>query len=228
MELTEENVIGREAFTPEELRLIGAAAQDKPFLYAIFVVGAHTGLREGDLATLRWAEIDLPNGIIERRMLKNGKLVRIPLLPGLRAYLDGFEPHGEYVLPEHAKMYQQNPTGISWRVRTFLEALGFETTRKVPGRSKAVSVKDVHALRHTFCWLAAANDIPMPVIKSIVRDMDEELTRQYAVRAAEKKLKKQPVIPVREKKPVENLQAKATSVLRARTELFTRQDHNDY
>jgi len=177
--------ISREAFSPDELRQIGAAAREKPFIYAIFIVGANTGLREGDLATLRWSETDLNRGLIIRQMLKTSKSVRIPILPPLRAYLQGLDRTGEYVLPEHAKMYQSNPTGISWRVRKFLEGLGIETTRKIPGRTKAANIKDVHALRHTFCWLAAVNGVPMPVIQSIVGHVNEKLTQQYAAHATD-------------------------------------------
>ena len=178
----------REAFTAPELTLIGEKADD--FVRPIFAIGINTGLREGDICTLRKDEVDLATDWITRRMMKTGKNVRIPILRGLRGYLAELaaascDDDSEYLLPAQAAMYLGNRSGISYRVRTFLEDIGIETTRKVEGRTRRVSVKDVHSCRHTFCYLAAVNNMPFPVVKSIVGHVSPNITAIYMDHASD-------------------------------------------
>lgn len=173
----------REAFTEKELEQIMQKAP--PFIRAIFLVGFFTALREGDISTLRWSDVLWDQGIIRRKLLKTGAIVEIPIMPPLASFLrEQVGKDAEYVLPEHAAMYNDNPSGISYRVKKFLEQdLGIVTTKKVPGRTRAVSVKDVHSLRHTFCYFAGVAGIPLVVVQSIVGHMTPEMTAHYAAHA---------------------------------------------
>ncbi len=178
---TEEN---REAFTPEELRKIHDNLDD--FTRPLFTVAIMTALREGDICTLRWREINFESRTIRRTMNKTGQLVEIPIAPSLQTYLE--EQHartggGEYVFPEHSEMYRRNRTGVSIRVKQFLEGLGIQTTRTPAGRTRAVSVKDLHSCRHTFCYLAGIQGIPLPIVQSIVGHMTPEMTAHYTAHA---------------------------------------------
>lgn len=69
----------REAFTPEELKLIGASLDNDPFVKPIFIIGICTGLSEGDICNLRWE--DIRNGWIVRKRRKTGAALDIPILP---------------------------------------------------------------------------------------------------------------------------------------------------
>lgn len=170
----------REAFTEKELKLIAEKA-DK-FIKPIFVIGIATALREGDICTLKWSEIDFKTNLIRRKMLKTRRFVQIPILPPLRSFLleqkDCID-NSEYVLPDQAEMYLKNSTGISWRVKNFLESIKIKTAKKVPGRSRAVSIKDVHSLRHTFCYYAGVYSIPFLVVKDIVGHVSPQMTELY-------------------------------------------------
>ena len=106
---------------------------------------------------------------------------RNPHLPPLSRYLAKLARGGDFVHPELAAMYKANKSGISYRVRKFLEAepLMFKTTKKIEGRDRAVSVLDVHSLRHTFCYLCGVYNVPMSIVQSVVGHMDEGMTRQY-------------------------------------------------
>ncbi|MEA2013400.1 MAG: tyrosine-type recombinase/integrase [Verrucomicrobiota bacterium] len=42
-----------------------------------------------------------------------------------------------------------------------------------------VSIKDVHSLRHTFCYLASINNISLSVVKSIVGHTSDKMTEHY-------------------------------------------------
>lgn len=174
----------REAFTTDELHLISDNLDD--FTRPLFTVAIMTALREGDICTLRWSDIDFPARTIHRTMNKTGRLVEIPIPPSLFSYLEeqyALTSGGEYVFPKHAEMYQRNPSGVSLRVKSFLENLGIATTRRPAGRSRAVSVKDLHSCRHTFCYLAGMQGIPLAIVQSIVGHMSPEMTRHYTAHA---------------------------------------------
>ncbi len=168
----------REPFTSEELENIGTKAPN--FVYAIFKIGLLTGLREGDICTLRWHEVDMQQLIIRRRMEKTGDTVEIPILDSLSVFLKSLPVESEYVLPEHEKLYRSNSNAISYRVKQFLKSVNIKTTRNVEGRTRAVTIKDVHSLRHNFCHIAAQQRVPLNVIQSIVGHMDADLTKMYA------------------------------------------------
>ncbi len=173
------DTVPRQAFTPEYLKLIGERSKDT-YLYPLFLTGISTGLREGDICTLRWSEVNLKTGwIIDRIMLKTGKKVSIPLLPGLWKYLLSLPHTSEYCFPELAVIYLSNRPKIGKDVTTFLESLGIESTKLAPGRSRKSSVLDAHSLRHTFAYLAAINNMPLPVVQSVLGHFSPEMTKAY-------------------------------------------------
>jgi integrase len=181
----------REAFTQHELKNISEKADD--FIRSIFTIGIATALREGDICTLKWDEIDLDNNIIKRQTTKTKRVVEIPILPPLKTFLVEQKQKNEeskYVLPEHAEMYNKNQSGITWRVKKFLESIGIETTKKVPGRTRAISIKDVHSLRHTFCYYAGVYGIPFLVVKDIVGHVSPQMTELYQ-RHADNRMKRE-------------------------------------
>lgn len=173
--------IDREIFTPEELQKIWDGMQSDPFCYPLFLVAANSGMTEGDICTLEWSEIDWSANCIRRDRRKTGADIVLPLLPQLAGYLSSLPQDGRYVFPEHAEMYldTRRRCGVSSRVIKFLHSLGIETTRKVPGR-RAVSVKDLHSMRHLFCYMAAQAGIPRSSIAKMVGHIDERMTAHYA------------------------------------------------
>jgi hypothetical protein len=129
----------------------------------------------------------------------------------------------DYVLPEHAAMYLENPDGISYRVKKFLESIGIQTTRVFEGRQRATSIKDVHSLRHTFAYLAGCYQIPLPIVQSILGHMSPEMTKHYQAhadrKAKEKYLSQMPdfigTTPIKQI----DIQGNMTSVSRLRKQL---------
>ena len=181
----------REAFSMEELKLILQNADD--FIYSLFAVGLCTGLREADICLLKWKEIDLQNNLIRRITRKTGKEVTIPIMPPLMKFLNSqftLTGNGNYVLPEHAEMYKSNPSGITWRVKKYLEGLGIKTTKVPKGRTRAVSIKDVHSLRHSFCYYAGLYNVPLAIVQAVVGHMSPEMTKHYTMHATSNDIKK--------------------------------------
>jgi len=186
----------KEAFTIDELRRIGKSAND--FILSIFVLGMYTGLRKGDLCTLKWSQVDMENRWIETKTAKTKKTVKIPILPVLYNYLFSLPKLNEYVLPDHAQQYIKSPTNnyIGIKVKRFLEReLKIKTTKQIPGRTRELSIKDIHSLRHTFVYLAAENGVPLSIIQSVVGHMTEKMTQIYANHATDLSKKEQIYIP---------------------------------
>ena len=176
----------REAFSEEELAIIRDNLDD--FTRPLFTIAIATALREGDICTLKWSEIDFKRELIIKRMRKTGNMVEIPIMPPLRIYLSQLQTdsaESEYVLPKHAEMYLNNSSGVSYRIKQFLEnKCRIATTKTLEGRSRAVSVKDLHSCRHTFCYYAGLYGIPLSIVQSIVGHMTPEMTKHYSAHAS--------------------------------------------
>ena len=173
----------REAFTPDELQTIFDNLDG--FTRPLFMMAVWTGLREGDICTLKWSDVDLESRLITRETRKTGTVVQIPISNQLYALLTATpRTESEYVFPKHAEMYLANPSGVSYRVKQFLEGLGIQTTRKPEGRTQAISTKDLHSCRHTFCYYAGMAGIPLAVVQSIVGHMSPEMTKHYSAHAS--------------------------------------------
>lgn len=156
------NQTDREIFSERELALIkeGIYAPEvdfSDFCRPLFLVAAVTGLTEGDICTLKWDEIAWSIRMIFRKRRKTGVDMAIPIFSELETFLREIPHRGEYVFPEHAEMYLKDPTLVSYRVKRFLDFLGITTTKTIAGR-RAVSVKDLHSMRHVFCYYASQAD----------------------------------------------------------------------
>lgn len=179
------DTVSRDAFTNAELVRIGDA-MTMPYTQPIFTIGLCTGLTLGDICLLRWNEID-GEWISNKRRRKTGVMLDIPIMPPLAAFLAQQRPvtgEGEFVAPELAAMYQTNPTGVMMRVKSFLEGLGIQTTSRIEGRSRAVSTKAAHAMRHTFAYLAGVYSVPQPIVQSVLGHMSPEMTALYQKHAS--------------------------------------------
>jgi len=127
MPTRETETVFRQPFTPEELAAITEAARADEFIRPIIIVGMCTAMRRGDCCLLKWEDVDMNNGFITVKTSKTGQTVTIPIFPmlfdeltkrkaGEKSKMDG------YVFPEVARMYLENPDGITWRVKKVLAA----------------------------------------------------------------------------------------------------------
>jgi integrase len=123
----ETDTVFRKPFSPEELKAIVDVARDDEFIRPILVTGMCTAMRRGDCCLLEWKDVDLEKRFVTVKTSKTGQTVSIPIFPMLYEELktvSGGKPEG-YVFPEQAKMYLENPDGITWRVKKVLAlALG--------------------------------------------------------------------------------------------------------
>jgi integrase len=173
--------VDREVFTYDELQLIWENLHPDDFVYPLFLVAANSGMTEGDICTLEWSEIDWLANFIRRDRRKTGVDIELPLMPQLAEYLATLPRTGRYIFPEHAEIYLdvKQRSKVSARVIKFLQSLGIETSKSIPGR-RAVSVKDLHSMRHVFAYRAKKAGIPIGVIKRMLGHAHESMTEKYA------------------------------------------------
>ena len=189
----------RRELTVDELKTVCATAAGEMRL--LFALGIYTGLRLGDCATLRWAEVDLRRRIIRRIPGKtarsNPRPVIIPIHPVLSAMLSESPStdRGEYVVADTAALYLQDATTLSNRVQAHFTACGVRTIKRGTGFSvqkdkdgkekrihtgkRAVVEVGFHSLRHTFVSLCREANAPLAVVESIVGHSNPAMTRHY-------------------------------------------------
>ena len=173
----------RRALTAAELVRVLTAAEGETRV--LFAVGAYTGLRLGDCATLRWDAVDMEARTItvvprKTQRRETAPAVTVPIHPSLLALLAETPPgarHGA-VMPRTAERYERNPTLVTWQTRRVFESCGIETRGRGSGSKAAVEV-GFHSLRHTFVSMSANAGTPLAVVQSLVGHSTPTMTMHY-------------------------------------------------
>jgi integrase len=176
---------GRRELTIDELRNVCQSATGE--LRVLLGLGLYSGLRLGDCATLRWAEVDLPRNIIRRipnkTARRNPKPVIVPIHPVLKEMLETTAPEqrAEYVSPEIAALYLRRSDMVTDMVQRHLIACKIKPHKPGTGGKGKRAVVEVgfHSLRHTFVSLCRESNAPLAVVESIVGHSSPAMTRHY-------------------------------------------------
>ena len=179
----------RRAFTLDELRTLFRKAPNGFWRYMI-ANGFYSGLRLGDLVTLRAGELDFAESLIRRTTGKRNKLVLVPIYPQVRPMLEqlakGKKPN-EYLWPKEAKRYQEHrakvfsnefysdvlvPSGLT------VERSYKETKVGRAGRRKAVGVS-FHSLRHSFVSFLKATGSNSAVARELAGHGSDAVNNLY-------------------------------------------------
>ena len=94
---------------------------------------------------------------------------------------------------EFVPIYGRRRVGKTTLIKRFLEGLNIKTVKEFENR-KAISIKDLHSMRHVFCYYAGQVGISLAVVQSIVGHMTQEMTKHYSLTRQ----------PVRSRKPLKN------------------------
>jgi len=119
----------RAALNRDEVDRLLTIAEPDRFIYPLIVTALCTGLRRGDVCRLKWKTVDLTSGgsKLTIKTSKTGAEVELPILPRLQEVLEAAlaerRPGAVYVFPEAEHMIENNPSGISYRMKkTFIKA----------------------------------------------------------------------------------------------------------
>ena len=169
--------VARRAFTDGELRRILAGADGE--LRTLLMVGAYTGLRIGDAATLRWECVSPDMATIalqpHKTMHTSGMTVTMPVHPALRACLGRHGGTG-YVMPA---MAAKTPSKRCDAVQRHLRRCGIATSERRDGYRYRVAVYGFHSLRATFVTRLADIGMPLAQIQGMVGHVSPRMTMHY-------------------------------------------------
>jgi integrase len=176
----------RRELTVDELKRICRSATGE--MRTLLALGLYTGMRLGDCATLRWAEVDLARGVIRRvpnkSARRNPKPVLVPIHPVLRDMLAETpdEQRADHVLPETAALYLRRIDMVTDVIQRQLTRCGIATHKPGTGKSGKRAVVEVgfHSLRHSFVSLCRESNAPLAVVEAIVGHSNPAMTRHYS------------------------------------------------
>jgi len=162
-------------FSPEEAEVLLEALKEKSLqLWRISTLSLYAGLRFGEIAALRWGDVDLDGGILTLRNTKNSRTRTAFLSDKARAAFEGMErgERDDLVFPSETggRMGQVSATFM----RTVNE-LGFndgvtEPTQKIV----------FHSLRHSFASWLVIDGVSLPVIKELLGHRSIAMTERYS------------------------------------------------
>jgi integrase len=178
-------ILSRRDLTVDELKKVCDTAQGEMKL--LFAIGLYTGLRLGDVATLKWGEVDLKRHQIRRVPNKTARrmpqAITIPIHAAIAAMLADIpanERDAVYVLPQSANTYlKRGRSKLTRQIQKHFEACGIKTTEEREVGSRARVVVGFHSLRHTFVSMAREAGAPLAVIEGLVGHHSVSLTRHY-------------------------------------------------
>jgi integrase len=154
-------------------------------LRLLLLAGALTGARLGDIATMRWADLDLTAGtwtFTPMKTSRTGKRLVLPLLSPLldelrAAQAEALSPH---VFPSELLLWQR--ADLTKVVSRHLEACGIATNEAVgegQTRRKARVLVGFHSLRHTAATLAAKSGANLALVQKTLGHSTAGMTAHY-------------------------------------------------
>lgn len=145
-----------------DTKLQGALAQE---CRRAFLLSCFTGLRLGDLKSLRWGDIQHePEPTISKVMNKTGEVITIPIVPSVWRILDDRKLHrrDEIVFPALAKTRGEYKPLKRWR-----EAAGIERPF------------GWHAARHSFAMMSLEASGDIFAVSRLLGHSDIQVTTRY-------------------------------------------------
>jgi integrase len=171
-------------FSPEQVtQLIEAAKGDWK---GLVLLAYFTGGRLGDLARLRWDNINLDDKTIEFAQKKTGAAVKIPIHSDLESYLleqkgSKKKPHGP-LFPELHNKPGSGKSGLSMAFKRIMAKGGIkdEVSRKRGGEEgRSVSLLSFHSLRHSFNSAMANAGVAPEVRQLLTGHASLEMNKVY-------------------------------------------------
>jgi integrase len=145
--------------------------------YAMVLLASRLGLRSGDIARLKFSDIDWDRNVINIIQHKTSVPVELPLLKDVGEALIDYIMNGrqksdsQYIfLKINAPIRPINSYSVGNAVHRHLIEAGIDISGRKSG---------AHALRHSLATILLANETKLPVISGILGHTTTESTRYY-------------------------------------------------
>ncbi len=141
----------------------------------LILAGFYTGQRLGDLAALKWSQVDLPNRMMYFKQKKGGAGVAVPIHPDLLVHLQSLRAPVEMHEPVFPSLYGKAESSLLFVAADVIDLSGRKVRRRVfglpnrvvflPALTAKMSVEKENALllpagRKT---LSLQGDLPFPI-----------------------------------------------------------------
>jgi integrase len=175
-------------FTLAELRRVLDLASDE--WRSMILFGLYSGQRLGDIATLRWSNIDLLRDELRLSTRKTGKTMILPLAAPLRKHIKSLHFADDPSAPIHPKAFdlveRQHKTGnLSNQFADLLAAAGLrekknhKSTGKGRGSRRDVEPLSFHSLRRTATTILHEAGVPAAVARALIGHDSEAVHELY-------------------------------------------------
>jgi len=174
-------------FSNEEINLILRESEGE--WHSMIMFGLYTGQRLGDLATLRWSNLDLEQRMFRRLTRKTGVVVHIPFNEKLFEHILTLESSDDpqaFIHPTLAEHYEQKGSAtISNQFGDILAHVGLREPvsheSKGNGRSakREKTILSFHCLRRTAISKMNEEGIPPSIIRKWVGHNSVEVNESY-------------------------------------------------
>lgn len=186
----------RRPFTIEELAaVLGQARATDARLgtewESLILFGLYTGQRLGDLACLRWNQIDLEANDIAIRTKKTGRRVRIPIAEPLLKWIERLPANDDpdaFVHPRSQDSYQRK-NGSGTLSRQFGELLAQAGLRErkahrkrvasEEGRGRSIESLSFHSLRHSAVSFMKNAGVSPAIVQDLIGHESAEISAHY-------------------------------------------------
>ncbi len=167
----------REVYVTDAQRdaLLAAALETDPMMYAMITIALATGIRQGNLLTLTWSQVDFEQKKINLPKTKNGRSHSVHMLSWAVTALDalkgGSEPKPkDFVFKYDGKDPDQD--NVIWRFEKLRKAAG------IPGEGE--DKVTFHTLRHSCASYLAQAGASLLEIGTVLGHRSQQTTQRYA------------------------------------------------
>jgi integrase len=176
----------RRPFMIPELQILLATCD--PEWQSMINIGLYSGGRLGDIALLRWVNVDLERSELRFEARKTGKRVLVPLVGALRTHIEGMSSSDDpraFLHPRAAASMERrnSAAGISQQFGELLELAGLRPVKdrraRGVGTRRSFAPLSFHSLRHTAVSLLKDAGIPQAAVMELVGHSTVEMSALY-------------------------------------------------
>ncbi len=153
-----------------KIRFLDTLKKQKNFLLkGIVTIGYYTGMRRGEIFSLRWTDIDYTTNqiILDSKNTKSGKSRAIPIHSEVKEMLSQFKTTGKSELVFKSPVTGAALDNIKKSWTRFIAEADIENFR-------------FHDLRHNFCSMLVMKGVPIYTVAQLAGHADVKTTQIYA------------------------------------------------
>jgi integrase len=176
----------RREFKPGEIRLLLQAAGDSEWR-GLILTGLYTAQRLGDVARLRWNQVNLETKEIIFHVSKTTAVLPLPMAPALLDYFEGLpstDNPSAFVFPKVAELAKRTGT-LSNQFYKVMEQAGIAPARKNVetgeghNKPRTPSALSFHSLRHSAVTFLKAAGVSDAVAQAIAGHQSAAVSKIY-------------------------------------------------